>query len=97
MSGSEVSANVKLVGRYAERIEAEAQERGVSRPALIADYAMRGMDAAQSVKDVEARAMERRLSATLLALRGEVERLQESVDHLVAHFGLEASGEGSNA
>ncbi|MGK9452150.1 hypothetical protein ACSSZE_12990 [Acidithiobacillus caldus] len=96
MSGSEVSASVKLVGRYAERIEAEAQERGVSRPALIADYAMRGMDAAQSVEDVEARAMERRLSATLLAIRGEVERLQESVDRLVAHLGLEAADGGSN-
>ncbi len=41
-------AQVKLTGRYAERIERESQERRVSKAALITDYAMRGIEAAEN-------------------------------------------------
>lgn len=83
-----VFGNVKLVGRYAERVEAEARERGVSKAALIADYALRGIEAADAPGDNGLRAMERRLSATVLAMRGDVEAVQAELDTLTAMFDL---------
>ena len=85
---STVFANVKLVGKYAERVDAEARERGVSKAALIADYALRGIEAAQNPADAEQRAMERRLSATILSLHGDVEAVQAELDTLTAMFDL---------
>lgn len=78
---------VKLTGRYGERIERESQERQVSKAALITDYAMRGIEAVENA-DGELPGFERRISATILALRGDVEAIQAELDTHVAMFDL---------
>ncbi|MEY2340944.1 hypothetical protein AB4090_02405 [Acidithiobacillus sp. IBUN Pt1247-S3] len=83
-----VYGQVKLVGQYAERIETEAAEKRVSKAALLSEYALRGIEAADSGKDSEWASLERRLSATLLATRGEVEAVQAGLDTLTAMFDL---------
>ncbi|MGC9216756.1 hypothetical protein [Acidithiobacillus sp.] len=83
-----VFAQVKLVGRYAERIEKEAREKQVSKAALVTDYALRGIESLDSGDDGELRGFERRMSATFLALRGEVEAIQAELDTFVAMFDM---------
>ncbi len=83
-----VFGQVKLVGEYATRVEKEAREKRVSKAGVITDYAMRGIDAADSGKDSEWRSFERRISATLLATRGNVEAVQAELDTLTAMFDL---------
>ena len=83
-----VFAQVKLVGRYADRIEKEAREKQVSKAALITDYALRGIESLDVGEDTETRRSERRLSATILALRGEVEAVQAELDTFVAMFDM---------
>ena len=83
-----VFAQVKLVGRYAERIEKEAREKQVSKAALVTDYALRGIESLDSGEDGELRGFERRMSATFLALRGEVEAIQAELDTFVAMFDM---------
>lgn len=79
-----VFANVKMLGKYAQQIDREAQERRVSRPALIADYAMQGMDAQNNPDGAPLDAFERRVSATMLSVRGDVEALTAELDALFA-------------
>ena len=83
-----VFAQVKLVGRYAERIEKEAREKQVSKAALVTDYALRGIESLDSGEDGELRGFERRMSATFLAMRGDGEALHAEVDTLVAMFDM---------
>ena len=83
-----VFGQVKLVGRYADRVEREAREKQVSKAALITDYALRGIENADDGEDTETRRSERRLSATILALRGEVEAIQAELDTFVAMFDM---------
>ncbi|MBU2788243.1 hypothetical protein HFQ13_08510 [Acidithiobacillus sp. VAN18-1] len=83
-----VYGQVKLIGRYADRVEKEAAEKRVSKTALIAEYALRGIEAVDSGKDSEWASLERRLSATLLSMRGEVEAVQAGLDTLTAMFDL---------
>ncbi|MBU2754955.1 hypothetical protein HFU84_06850 [Acidithiobacillus sp. CV18-2] len=83
-----VYGQVKLIGRYADRVEKEAAEKRVSKAALIAEYALRGIEATDSGKDSEWASLERRLSATVLSMRGEVEAVQAGLDTLTAMFDL---------
>ncbi|MBU2803635.1 hypothetical protein ACQUQQ_01000 [Acidithiobacillus ferrooxidans] len=83
-----VHGQVKLVGRYADRVEKEAGEKRVSKAAVITEYALRGIEAADSGKDGEWASLERRISATLLAMRGDVEAVQSELDTLTAMFDL---------
>ncbi len=83
-----VFGQVKLIGRYADRIEKESREKRVSRAALITDYALRGIEAANTAGDGDLRGFERRMSATILALRGDVEAVQAELDTLTAMFDM---------
>lgn len=82
-----IFANVKLVGPYAERIEAEATERRVSKAALITDYALRGLSSSES-DHTELGGFEKRIAATMLAVRGDVEAVQAELDTFIAMFDL---------
>ena len=82
-----VFANVKLVGPYAERIEKEAAERRVSKAALVTDYALRGL-ADSETGNTELDGFEKRIAATMLAVRGDVEAVQAELDTLVAMVDL---------
>ena len=81
-------ANVKLLGGYAQHIEAEAKERSVSKNALVTDYALLGIEAAREQKDSDLRSFERRMVATILAGRGDIEAVLSELDTLVAMFDL---------
>ena len=82
-----VFANVKLVGPYAERIEREATERRVSKAALITDYALRGLSASEN-GHTELDGFEKRIAATVLAARGDVEAVQAELDTVAAMLDL---------
>ena len=82
-----VFANVKLVGPYADRIEKEAAERRVSKAALITDYALRGLSASEN-GHTEMDGFERRVAATMLAVRGDVEAVQAELDTVAAMLDL---------
>ncbi len=83
-----VYGQVKLIGRYADRVEKEAAEKRVSKAGLITTYALLGIEAADSGKDTEWASRERRFSATMLSMRGEVEAVQAGLDTLTAMFDL---------
>jgi hypothetical protein len=83
-----VFAQVKLTGAYAERIEKESAERLLSKPALVTEYAMHGMDAVDAQQGTELASFERRLSATILAARADIEAIQAEIDTLTAMFDL---------
>lgn len=83
-----VFGQVKLVGRYAERVEKEAREKGVSKAALITDYALRGIESLNVGEGEALHGFERRMSATVLSMRGEMEALQAELDTLVAMFDM---------
>ena len=82
-----VFANVKLVGPYADRIEKEAAERRVSKAALITDYALRGLSASEN-GHTELDGFEKRIAATVLAARGDVEAVQAELDTVAAMLDL---------
>lgn len=79
---------VKLTGKYGQRIEQEALERRVSKAALITDYAMRGIEATDKAEGSALDGFERRISATILALRGDVEAVQAELDTMAAMLDL---------
>lgn len=83
-----VFGQVKLIGCYADRIEKESREKRVSRAALITHYALRGIEAANAAGDGDLRSFERRMSATILALRGDVEAVLAELDTLTAMFDM---------
>ena len=80
-------AQIKIAGKYAEFINRESAERRVSRPALLTDYALRGIEAAWA-EDTSSDLIgfERRIAGSVLALRSDVEAMQAEVDTLVAMF-----------
>jgi hypothetical protein len=82
-----VFANVKLVGPYADRIEKEAAERRVSKAALITDYALRGLSESENGR-TELDGFEKRIAATMLAVRGDVEAVQAELDTVAAMLDL---------
>lgn len=82
-----IFANIKLVGPYAERIEAEAAERRVSKAALITDYTLRALSQTEE-NHTELAGFEKRIAATMLAVRGDVEAVQAELDTFIAMFDL---------
>ena len=82
-----VFANVKLVGPYADRIEKEAAERRVSKAALITDYALRGLSDSEN-GHTALDGFEKRIAATMLAVRGDVEAVQAELDTVAAMLDL---------
>lgn len=78
-----VIAQTKLTSTYAERLRLEAASRRMSMAALVTDYAMRGMDAAAHDKN-ELAGFERRITATILAMRSDQEALQAELDTVAA-------------
>ncbi|UTV80052.1 hypothetical protein MQE22_08445 [Acidithiobacillus sp. YTS05] len=83
-----VFAQVKLVGPYAEQIEREASEKHVSKPALITHYALKGIESTLAEPEGELRSSERRISATILSMRTEIEALQAQQDTNTAMFDI---------
>lgn len=82
-----IFANIKLVGQFAERIEREAAERKVTKTALITDYVFRGLSASEG-GSTELDGFEKRIAATMLAVRGDVEAVQAELDTFIAMFDL---------
>lgn len=83
-----VFANVKLVGPYADKIRAEAEERRVSIAALVTDYALRGLSSSEQGNTTELGGFEKRIAATMLAVRGDVEAVQAELDTVAAILDL---------
>jgi hypothetical protein len=77
-----VTGAVKLVGRYADRIRVESEERRISMAGLIGEYAMRGLDIEEDVDGMGG--LERRVVATMLAARGDIEAIQATQDTMIA-------------
>lgn len=82
-----IFANIKLVGQFAERIEREAAERRVTKTALITDYVFRGLSTSEG-GSTELDGFEKRIAATMLAVRGDVEAVQAELDTFIAMFDL---------
>lgn len=82
-----IFANIKLVGQFAERVEREAAERRVTKTALITDYALRGLSISEDGR-TDLDAFEKRIAATMLAVRGDVEAVQAELDTFIAMFDL---------
>jgi len=67
-----VTAKIKLEGKYAEKLRVEAASRQLKLAPLVAEYAMRGMDAEEN-DDSELEGFERRIGATVLTCRSDLE------------------------
>lgn len=83
-----VFARIKVTGAYAEKLRLEAAERRLSHAALATDYVMRGIDAASSEDDSTLIAFERRIAATVLAARADIEAMQAELDTVAAMLDL---------
>ncbi|MEL5850110.1 MAG: hypothetical protein U7M05_12245 [Candidatus Igneacidithiobacillus chanchocoensis] len=81
----------KVTGKYAERLKAYAVEHRLSLSGCAAEMIMRGLDAleaerkvaaGQSADGIEAQlqGMERRLAATVIAMRTDLDALQAETD-----------------
>jgi predicted DNA-binding ribbon-helix-helix protein len=78
-----VVVKMKFVGSYADHLRSMAANRRMSMAALASEYAMRGMDAERN--DVgELAGTERRIVASSLAVRSDLESVQAELDTLVA-------------
>jgi hypothetical protein len=82
-----VFANVKLVGKFAEKIRRESEERRVSTAALVTDYTLQGISSSETDSS-ELSGFERRIAATMLAVRGDVEAVQAELDTVAAMLDL---------
>lgn len=78
-----VYAQVKLVGRYADKLRLEAEARRISLNALTSEYAIKGLTDPGPDDDALA-GVEKRIVSTILGLRSEIDRLSASVDILAA-------------
>jgi hypothetical protein len=83
-----VFARIKVAGTYGEKLRVEAADRRLSHAALATEYVMRGMDAASSEDDTSLVAFERRIAATVLAGRADIEALQAELDLVAAMLDL---------
>ena len=78
-----IVAKVKLTGSYADKVRIAAASRRMSLAALTAEYAMRGLDA-ETEDGSELAGFERRIAATILASRSDLEAVQAEIDTLAA-------------
>ncbi len=81
---SPVFANIKIQGKYAEELREESDRRKLSQAALATKYVIKGMEARREPDTAALASTERRIAATMLALRGDVESLTATVDVAVA-------------
>lgn len=78
-----LEVKVKFTDQYADKLRAEAAVRRCSAAVLAGEYAMQGMDA--EAVDVSAlERFERRVVATVLASRSDLETVQAEIDTLAA-------------
>ncbi|MGE0047742.1 MAG: hypothetical protein AB7T01_02240 [Acidithiobacillus sp.] len=78
-----VTVKIKIAGGYAEKLRVEAAERRMKLTVLAAEYVMRGIDAAAN-DDSELAGFERRIAATVLAMRSDQEAIQAELDVIAA-------------
>lgn len=78
-----VYAQIKIVGKYAEKLRNEASHRRLSLNALASEYALQGLSSAGPDDDALA-GTEKRIISTILGLRSEIDTLSASVDILAA-------------
>ena len=78
-----ITVKIKLTGPYAEKLRLEAANRRMSLAALTAEYAMRAMDADRDDAS-ELAGFERRIAATVLAARSDMEAVQAELDTIAA-------------
>lgn len=78
-----VIVKIKLTGSYADKVRIAAASRRMSMAALTAEYAMRGIDA-EANDGSELAGFERRIVATVLASRSDLEAVQAEIDTLAA-------------
>ncbi len=78
-----VTATIKITGPYAAILREEAANRRMSLAALAAEYSMRGMDAEQH-DEGQLAGFERRIGATVLAMRSDQESVQAELDTVAA-------------
>lgn len=81
-----IVAKVKLTGSYADKVRIAAASRRMKLGPLVADYAMRGIDA-EKVDGSDGSKLadfERRICATILASRSDLETVQAQIDLLAA-------------
>ena len=83
-----VFARIKVEEAYAQRLRVEAAERRLSHAVLATEYVMRGMDAVSSEDVTGLVAFERRIAATILAGRADIEALQAELDTVAAMLDL---------
>lgn len=83
-----VFARIKVEEAYAQRLRIEAAERRLSHAVLATEYVMRGMDAVSSEDVTGLVAFERRIAATILAGRADIEALQAELDTVAAMLDL---------
>ncbi len=77
---SPVFANVKIQGTYADELREEAQRRNLSQAALATEYVLEGMEARRQPNTAALASTERRIAATMLGLRGDIDSLTATVD-----------------
>ena len=78
-----VIVKIKLTGSYADKVRIAAASRRMSMAALTAEYAMRGIDA-EANDGSELAGFERRIAATVLASRSDLESVQAELDTVAA-------------
>lgn len=83
-----VFARIKVEEAYAQRLRVEAAERRLSHAVLATEYVMRAMDAVSSEDVTGLVAFERRIAATILAGRADIEALQAELDTVAAMLDL---------
>ena len=78
-----ITVKIKLTGSYADKVRVASASRRMSLAALTAEYAMRGLDA-EAEDGSELAGFERRIAATILASRSDLEAVQAELDTLAA-------------
>jgi hypothetical protein len=78
-----VTVKIKFAGKYAEKLRVEAASRRLKLAPLAAEYAMRGMDLKEN-DDSDLVRFERRIAATILASRSDLEAVQAELDTVAA-------------
>ncbi|MBU2759949.1 hypothetical protein HF670_12120 [Acidithiobacillus thiooxidans] len=79
-----VTSTIKIMGSYADTLRLEAASRRMSLNALATEYALRGMDTLSENDSSNLATFERRIGATILAARSDIEALQAEVDTIAA-------------
>lgn len=79
-----VISTIKIMGDYADKLRLEAASRRMSLNALATEYALRGIDTLSENDNSNLETFERRIGATILAARSDIEAVQAEVDTIAA-------------